>query len=370
MATTQKKRKSSWISPDQWEAQRRSAQKSFYRSRDAYFEKEGLTNFTRWHWEHQREEAKAQAVRARKEKLDSEFIAAIKEKTVAIRTEEGQFTRAQAAVLIAIINIVTTTAALYASEESIAKAAKVSKRSVTYAMRWLEDAWVLIRRKSGGINLASGKRASNNYKVSYDVLRDLLGMDQIPMNGYFTVEATIDLVNAVKTPYWSYEQYCRYSSSARADRRRRQRADEIRRLRFVQQQIDLNISYDALIRHYKIDADPVENVSDHHFSSLVENSKDQAIYLEFCALTNLKIKKIHIELPSELSFLRLFMKPHPKPSKPTLLTYFIDTLFPNLHPLAAASSSENPNPIDKPKNRHRRSLADPGYLSRGKKRIR
>ena len=345
-----KKAKSHWVDRYEWEQQRMAARESFEGSRDAYYAREGIPSFTRSQWKRDREEGKLREIKQRKAKMDGALIAAVKARTVAHRKNEGDITRARAAVLVAIINLVRDTSALYASEGTIAHLAKVSRRTVTYTMRWLEESCVLVRWKSGGLNMVTGKRASNKYRVSYEALRDFLGIEAIPSD-FLSTDELVMVIGIVHNAYWSKEHYSRHSNSERAQRRRDQREYERKQL---QLEIETNHTqededimehrtfmslYGGLGALESVDTAiyPVENLGIDTDVLAVENFTLQAIYQRFCALSNLRFFKEHNKTLSRSYFLRPLTNFSLIDTPPEHLTPPIESLFPDFLPNSATA---------------------------------
>jgi len=341
MASTQKQKVSTRIPRDQFDRLRRAAQEASYDSRDAYFERVGLPNFTKRRREQERE-------KERREKLDNQIKQAIKKRTVPIRKEEGQFTRVQAAILIAIIDIVKASAVLFASEASIAKAAKVSRNSVTSAVDWLEDELVLVRQRSGGLNMETRERTTNKYRISYEVLRYMLGLEEIPTKSCYEIGMMLQITEISKTPFWSSRGFCRFSNSERAQRRRRQREDERNRLRHEQLRVLDEVARE--VRHRTIGSKPVEKPITIDMFPVVEIRFDRVFDQQFCALSLSRCKEIYRRPLTSSSKWRPIRKSSRFKSKLTRLTYFTGTLFHDLPP-NDAEFSDKPTKIDSPKRR-------------------
>ena len=311
-----------------WEEQKEQAREGFVRSRRAYYERNGMPVFDRERWEEDKEEAKKQAELKRREKLDAATIARIHEITVSYNAQPGELTRAQAAILVVLVELAANTTSVWASEATIAKLASVCRRSVTYALNWLEEELVLIRRGSGGYDLLTGKTKTNVYSVNYEQLREFLGMDMVPTEYMYAVEQH-KVFQIAYNPFEA-DGYRRYSNTDTSNKKKEQRAKTRNLLDFVledprnQGMQSVSLALQLLYKSYDI---PVEKRVKNRISKIVEIISDQFIYQGFCALNKLKNYKILNENLAVFPFGRPSSRLSPSTPHKTILTYNIDSSF-------------------------------------------
>lgn len=91
-----------------------------------------------------------------------------------------QFTRKERDVLEAIFSLARLTTDLYASEKTIAREARCSRRLVTYCMRWFESSGIVVRTRTGGrVPGVWIEKETNRYQIRYDNLRKLLSIKEV-----------------------------------------------------------------------------------------------------------------------------------------------------------------------------------------------
>jgi biotin operon repressor len=169
----------------EWLDARDAATDRFRKSAREYARRNGLEAYeavTAEEWRRQRDEAIARERdsrrRAWRDEGDAAIIGAIGSAVAAGACESGfPMTAARGSILRAIMSIASGSAMLYASMQTIADKAHVSRRSACRHVRALEEAGVLVRKRSGGLRLADGARRTNAYALSHQRLRELLGID-------------------------------------------------------------------------------------------------------------------------------------------------------------------------------------------------
>ena len=228
---------------------------------------------------------RAELDRKRRAEGNAEIIMAASELAEAwIRARKENFTPSEktpvtgllmtperARILEVLTMLVTDSCRLYASRTTIASRAEVGEATVQRFLHDLEKHGALERIRTGG--KFGDKHQTNRYTVKWNVLRDLLGVENKWKSKY--PEDTTDRV-AIRVPnvYYNYEGFAHCSKSER--QKRRLRARERAAMALIEQartnsRITLPRPSEGLLA---APATPVENPSSSaHFSSEGEQNR-------------------------------------------------------------------------------------------------
>ena len=249
----------------------------------AYHKSQGIEFFNYAGWQKRRWIAMSSFFRARErhrrkmgdlEILDRLATVSARER----RQGDYHLTRARCKVIAAVVRLGAESGMIYCSYAGLARKARVSERTAFSVRSELEELGVLVRVRTGGRN-AAGDVQSNKYFVRYNILRDLLGVE----NRWD--ERRVDPVSEFRTwamlrrrpnPFFNYDGFAHLSNSERQKRRVAMREREAARLEQQKQRL------------------AVENFEDPRPQRLprtVENPKNGLFEQAFCALTELKTQK-------------------------------------------------------------------------------
>ena len=130
-------------------------------------------------------------------------------------------------ILRYILNCVHASARYWASRKTVALACSVGEATVQRFIRDLERAGVLVRIKTGGIR-EDGSRATNEYTLFHNRLRELLGVENKWKSKYDTdaasrIDKPLGSLGKPYNPYFNYSGFAHFSQSARQRRRLQRR---------------------------------------------------------------------------------------------------------------------------------------------------
>ena len=294
-----------WLdSAERWELERLIAVWHHELSVREYYEQQGVAFVDHHQWDLDRQLAVLAYMRLtegwRKRRGDRQILERLSELQGKSR-EEGDYkiTRSRRRVIGALVRLASGSGVLYCGYDGLARKAGVSPRSACSIRAELERLGVLVRVRTGG-KAADGFCRSNKYYVSWNTLRDVLGVENVRASRY--IEPALPGRDSLgRNVYYSYEGCAHYSKSER--QRRRLRARERKGARSALAEASARRPRWLLgdVEKRSNSGDAIVDNQEYMPGDLKSVPNDQAL-LDFCAVTGLKNNK-------DLCFLQLERPP-------------------------------------------------------------